>query len=51
MNFLINRLDNLNIKKSFEFIPANIKNEINMDGMIVGSKGKFLVNQQDVMVL
>lgn len=52
MNFLINRLDNLNINnKSFEFIPKNIKNEINMDGMIVGSKGKFWVNQKDVMIL
>ena len=33
MNFLINRLDNLDIgSKSFEFIPENIKKDINMDG-------------------
>lgn len=52
MNFLINRLDNLNVNnKSFEFIPENIKKEINIYGMIVGSGGEFLVNQKDVMVL
>ena len=35
MNFLINRLDNLVIgSKSFEFIPANIKKEINMNGIL-----------------
>ena len=38
MNFLINRLDNLDIgSKSFEFIPENIKKDINMDGMIAVS--------------
>lgn len=42
MNFLINRLDNLDIgSKSFEFIPENIKKDINMDGMIVGANGQF----------
>ena len=52
MNFLINRLDNLDIgSKSFEFIPENIKKDINMDGMIVGANGQFLVNQKDIMVL
>lgn len=52
MNFLINRLDNLVIgSKSFEFIPANIKKEINMNGMIVGANGKLLVGQKDMMVL
>lgn len=52
MNFLINRLDNLDINsKSFEFIPANIKKEINMDGKIVGANGKFVVDQKDMMIL
>ena len=52
MNFLINRLDNLDIgSKSFEFIPEYIKKDINMDGMIVGANGQFLVNQKDIMVL
>ena len=52
MNFLINRLDNLDIgSKSFEFIPENIKKDINMDGMIVGANGQFLVNQKDIKVL
>ena len=51
MNFLINRLDNLFIdSESFEFIPENIK-KINMNGMIVGANGKFLVEQKDIMVL
>lgn len=50
MNFLINRLDNLVIgSKSFEFIPTNIKKEINMNGMIVGVNGKLLVEQKDIM--
>lgn len=52
MNFLINRLDNLVIdNKSFEFIPKNIKKEINMDGMIIGANGKLLVDQKDIMLL
>lgn len=52
MNFLINRLDNLEVgSESFEFIPEEIKKDINMNGMIVGANGKFLVDQKDVMVL
>lgn len=52
MNFLINRLDNLEVgSESFEFIPEDIKKDINMNGMIVGANGKFLVDQKDIMVL
>lgn len=52
MNLLINRLDNLVIgSESFEFIPENVKKEININGMIVGANGKFLVDQKDIMVL
>ena len=52
MNFLINRLDNLEVgSESFEFIPEDIKKDINMNGMIVGANGKFLVDPKDIMVL
>lgn len=52
MNLLINRLDNLVIgSESFELIPENVKKEININGMIVGANGKFLVDQKDIMVL
>ena len=52
MNILMNRLDNLWIdNKSYEFIPENIKKEINMAGMIVGAGGKFSVNKMDAMRL
>ena len=52
MNFLLNRLDNLNISnKSFEFVPNNIKKEMNIDGMIVGTDGKLIVQNHDVMDL
>lgn len=52
MNFLINRLDNLDIgNKNFEFISANIKKEMNINGMIVGANGKFLIDQKDIMIL
>lgn len=51
MNLVINRLDNLNIgKKSYEFIPEDIKEKINLNGMIVGSEGEFLINGKDVMI-
>ena len=52
MIFLINRLDNLDIgNKNFEFISANIKKEMNINGMIVGANGKFLIDQKDIMIL
>lgn len=50
MNFLINRLDNLDIgSKSFEFIPENVKKDMNINGMIVGANGRFLVGPKDIM--
>lgn len=51
MNLVLNRLDNLNIgNKSYEFIPEDIKSEMNLNGMIVGSDGKFLVNGKDALI-
>ena len=51
MNLVIDRLDNLNIgNKSYEFIPEDIKVEMNLNGMIVGTEGEFLVNGKDVMI-
>lgn len=50
MNFLINRLDNLVLEnESFELVPDEFKKEIN--GMIVGTNGKFVFNNCDVMML
>lgn len=52
MNVLINRLDNLCIdNKRYEFIPESIKKEMNINGMIVGAKGQFLVDKKDAMIL
>lgn len=52
MNILMNRLDNLCIdNKSYEFISESIKKKINMNGMIVGANGKFLVDKNDAMIL
>ena len=52
MNFLINRLDNLDIgSKSFEFIPESVKKDMNINGMVVGANGSFLIDQTDVMAL
>ncbi len=52
MNILLNRLDNLNISdRSFEFIPDDIKKDINIEGVIVGANGKLIVNKMNVMAL
>ncbi|WP_414150090.1 hypothetical protein ACIZ62_10180 [Acetobacterium carbinolicum] len=52
MNILLNSLDNLNIgDRSFEFIPDEIKKDINIEGVIVGANGKFIVNKMNVMAL
>lgn len=52
MNVLMNRLDNLCIdNKSYEFIPESIKKEMNINGMIVGVNGQFLVDKKDAMIL
>lgn len=52
MNIFMNRLDNLCINNiSYEFIPESIKKEININGMIVGANGRFLVDKIDAMSL
>lgn len=50
MNFVINRLDNLSLSgKSYEFIPDNIKRELNIEGKIVGVNDKYIFNEIDIM--
>lgn len=52
MNFVINRLDNLILSgKSYEFIPDNIKRELNIEGKIVGANDKYIFNEIDIMFL
>lgn len=52
MNFLINRLDNLDIgSNSYEFIPENVKKELQIAGGFVGANGRLLIDQKDVMLL
>ena len=52
MNFVINRLDNLDIgSNSYEFIPENVKKELQIAGGFVGTNGRLHVNQKDVMLL
>lgn len=50
MNFIINRIDNLRLSGAgCEFIPDAIKKQMKIDGMLVGSGGKFLVSGNNVM--
>lgn len=52
MNFVINRLDNLILSgKSYEFIPDNIKRELNIEGKIVGANDKYIFHEIDIMFL
>lgn len=52
MNYLLNRLDNLDIQdNSYEFIATEIKEAINVDGRIVGYNGEYMRNEADIMLL
>lgn len=52
MNRFLNRLDNLNIgERSFEFIPVDIKKDINIEGAIIGTNVEFIINNMNVMDL
>ncbi|WP_394886341.1 hypothetical protein [Clostridium butyricum] len=52
MNYMLNTVDNLRfIGKSYEFIPQNIKDEMNIDGVILNSGSKFLKDGKDIMQL
>lgn len=37
--------------KSYEFIPDNIKRELNIEGKIVGVNDKYIFNEIDIMFL
>lgn len=50
MNFIINRMDNLQLSDvSYEFIPEDIKKQMNINGMLVGSGGEFPLSEHNVM--
>lgn len=52
MNFLLNRLDNLQLAgKSYEIISPDISKEIQMDAKILGPGGTFLLHGKDAMYL
>ena len=52
MNFFLNRLDHIHISStSFEFISADIKKDINMDGILIGPNAEYLIDGKNIMIL
>lgn len=52
MNIIISQLDNLILNgTSFRLIPEKAKAQVDIDGMLVGANGRFMVNSKDAMFL
>lgn len=50
MNYLLSKLDNIRIgKKSYEFIPSDIKRDLNINGVILGAEGEYFVDNTNIM--